>query len=397
MKHITVAYATMSDYYYVCVSMVSILCTAKNDTFVDFIVLHSDDFTEQDAVGLNRILENYDNYSVNFVDVGHYTFLDSHVHFIAKATYYRLVMAEVLNVDKCLYLDGDTIVCEDLQELFQTDMTGFCLAGVKAVSYHRDEIDPEYCKKAHLPDKRQYVNAGVVLMNLALIRERNLTKEFLRRMMLELPSQDQDVLNGACYGAIRCLPFRYNVMTKYADLPLSGYHKCFTYEEILEAWNHPTIIHYADRWKPWQSPSMVFGDRWWQVCRQHEVLVNYFFQKQRSSILYHAAYQNARQPRLFDLSFAGRMMLWGAGEIAQNLIRQLREQETQPICCIISDGYGKYNRSELLGVPVRELHEVTEDVSDVTLVLAVKKDFRQETFLAAEQKGFRRIICTSDI
>ena len=397
MRHITVAYATMSDYYYICVSMLSILHTAHPDTFVDFVILHGSDFTSDNKLGVLEIIGKYPRQSLRFLDVSHYNFAESKVWFIAKATYFRLVLPEVLEEERCLYLDGDTLVCEDLSELFETDMEGCCLAGVKAVHYHRDEVDPDYCRKACLPDKRQYINAGVLLMDLAAMRERGLIKEFMRRMAMELPSQDQDVLNGACYDSIKFLPLRYNTMVKYAYLPLSGYHGCFKYEEIIAAWNRPTIIHYTDPRKPWTYPNMVFGDLWWQSCRRDEGLFRYFCRISMSVLLYQASCAHAIQPRLLDLTYAGAVMIWGAGQMANEVIGRLAEQEVHPICCLVSDGYGKHNDAEVNGIPVIEFGELSEDVNDVTLIIAVKEEYRQEVYLKAITKSFKRIICQPEL
>lgn len=393
MRHITVAYATMSDYYYICVSMVSVLRTAREDTFIDFVVLHGNDLAGQDMSNMRDIIGKFARNSLRFIDVSKYDFIESSLWFIKKATYYRLVLAQVLDEEKCLYLDGDTIVCHDLQELYETDMDGYCMAGVKAVHYHRDEIDPEYCRKAHLPDKKQYVNAGVLLLNLSLIRKMNLVPEFLRRMSLGLPSQDQDVLNGACYGYIRFLPMKFNTMVKYAYLPLSGYHNCFTYEEILEAWNDPVIIHYADDKKPWDYLDRVFSDYWWNVCRQEEKLNRYFCLKGQRNILYQATIAHAVQPRLLDVSYAGPLMLWGAGSVARRMLEDLLEREKPPLCCIVSDGYGQDSERNIMGIPVKEFHELDERLTDITLVIAVKEEFRQDVYLTASQRNFKRIIC----
>ena len=66
------------------------------------------------------------------------------------------------------------------------------------------------CRRLHLPSMRKYLNAGVLLINLKQIREDNMTKKFIELSKKNYLSQDQDVLNVACYGKIITLHPKYN-------------------------------------------------------------------------------------------------------------------------------------------------------------------------------------------
>lgn len=395
MKHIKIAYATMSDYQYTCVSMLSVLNSAKKDTFIEFVILHGNDLTDDDKKAMHSVFDKYENHSLRFVDVSGYEFPGSKVWFIGKATYYRLVLADVVEDDKCIYLDSDTIVRSDLRELYSMSMEGMCLAGVKAVGYHRDEMDYEYCKRAVLPNKKQYINAGVLLMNLSLIREKKFTKEFIRRMSLNLPSQDQDVLNGTCYDYIKFLPLKYNTMVTYAHFSINDYYNCFGYDEILEAWNNPVIIHYADSRKPWRSLDVSFSNYWWDVCRRDRHIFEYFLKKNHDSFLYYAINAHAVNPRFFKASSLGEIILWGAGGYAKIVIDKLLNVNVKPLFCVVSNGYKEANLDSLSGIPIIEFSELA-DVSSVTLIIAVSEKIREEVFSLANTKSFRQIICNPE-
>jgi lipopolysaccharide biosynthesis glycosyltransferase len=58
-------------------------------------------------------------------------------HHVTTPSYYRLRLSTLLpDEDQCLYLDADTIVCEDIVPLYKTDLAGYFIAGVKAAGYH---------------------------------------------------------------------------------------------------------------------------------------------------------------------------------------------------------------------------------------------------------------------
>lgn len=110
----------------------------------------------------------------------------------------RLALTMIIpEENKVLWLDCDTIVDADISELFDTDLEGCFVAGVK-----------EHNKKGW----KDYINAGVMLMNLGRIRAYGMDHkliEYINREKLECP--DQDAVNILCAGEIKFLPSRYNV------------------------------------------------------------------------------------------------------------------------------------------------------------------------------------------
>jgi len=127
----------------------------------------------------------------------------------------------------------------------------------------------------------------VVLFNLDKIRRDGIQDVFLELAQKGFSCDDQDVLNVACYGHIRHLPLHYNVMTKYnignkeAFFKSNGVSQCFTEEERKRAKDTPTIIHYADKEKPWNDASLDLAERWWFYAEKspfwHNILESYAF------------------------------------------------------------------------------------------------------------------------
>src|SRR5699024_3228667 len=101
----------------------------------------------------------------------------SSIAHISVVTYYRLALPNLLpQYDKLIWLDGDTIVCRDLSCLFNTDMGNNYIAGVLAPYVAQDA---NYAKILGIPNMKTYVNAGVLLWNLDLMRQNNLEQKFM--------------------------------------------------------------------------------------------------------------------------------------------------------------------------------------------------------------------------
>lgn len=110
----------------------------------------------------------------------------------------RCVLGFLLQNEKqVLWLDIDTIIDNDITDLFDMNMDGFFYAGA---------IEPKKCNGIF-----QYINVGVVLCNLELLRETNKEASmvaFLNQYELNWPGQD--VINLLCQGGIRQISSEYN-------------------------------------------------------------------------------------------------------------------------------------------------------------------------------------------
>ena len=127
----------------------------------------------------------------------------------------RCVLSFILKDEsRVLWLDCDTIVNEDIGDLFDIDMEGYYYAGV---------VEPQKSK-----DIFRYINSGVLLCNLDLLRESQKEVElawFLNHYKFHWA--DQEVINLLCQGHIRTIDSEYN-------------QNAFTVPCV-----RPRIIHYA--------------------------------------------------------------------------------------------------------------------------------------------------------
>ncbi len=258
------------------VTIASLLQTAHNNTTYNFNLLVSGDFSKANMEKIQEICSAYKKYKLNFINMQN-SYENAHLQIahISKATYYRLQLPSLLpDVNKCIYLDVDLIAKKDLSGMFRINIDDKYLAGVRAAGYYDSEAKIEHHRnRLGLPDFDTYVNAGVLMMNLAKMRKDGMEEIFEGLLDKKWSSQDQDILNIACYGKIRIIDFMYNVMTKYALDDDKAYDKTFYLKKAYEKkdWNHgrknPTIIHYADRRKPWNDPGSIYAKEWWNVVK----------------------------------------------------------------------------------------------------------------------------------
>jgi len=181
---------------------------------------------------------------------------------ISKATYYRILIADILpkDVEKVLYLDCDIVVDASLEALWQIDMTGKAIAA-------SPQLGSGYnCERLGYPIEDGYFNAGVTMMNLAYCRENHITEEMVDyavRNRDKLLFNDQDILNGVLHDrSIHILP-QWNMTSAcyVIDLDKRGDKRkgvvindyAAAKKNIHERRMSPCIIHYVSKPKPWSE------------------------------------------------------------------------------------------------------------------------------------------------
>lgn len=175
-----------------------------------------------------------------------------------EITLARLLLDRLLpdTVDRVLYLDCDTIVLDDLHNLWSTDMEGSVLGAV---------IEPtaNHARKKDLGlEFLPYYNCGVLLIDFNKWRKENTGKQildFYRSRNGRLFANDQDAINGALPGEIYTLSPKYNyfnIFDYYSYHALSRIQSpaSFISEEVFkDAQEHPCIIHYLGEDRPWRK------------------------------------------------------------------------------------------------------------------------------------------------
>lgn len=176
----------------------------------------------------------------------------------------RLFLGELLpaEIEKVIYLDCDTVVLRPLRKLWQQPLQGAVLAAVQEPT-----IYPEVKAYLHLSVNDPYFNAGVLLMDLKLWREEQITRrviEFYHSIERESLFHDQDALNGSLCGRIRSLAPKWNFFTNYRYFRYRSLcrmqpsyrkipEKCFRKAKL-----EPSVLHYAGAERPWKAGALNY-------------------------------------------------------------------------------------------------------------------------------------------
>jgi lipopolysaccharide biosynthesis glycosyltransferase len=175
------------------------------------------------------------------------------------ATYYRLLIPRLLpeNIKKVIYLDCDTIVLDDIGDLWDQDIENHYLLAVPEMwtetMYVSSQFGLKLYKELNIPAQNKYFNAGVLVLNLQKWREDDIANKiinYLRQYKDYVLWLDQDGMNAILSGKWGELDPKWNVMTilyRYNSWKESSFdHE--TFEKLIKS---PAILHFTESNKPW--------------------------------------------------------------------------------------------------------------------------------------------------
>lgn len=160
-----------------------------------------------------------------------------------------------------MYIDPDTIVINRLDDFYNADFGSNVLIGAK----HFDgAIDIWNRKRLGIKHSKRYINAGVMLFNLKLMRELFSSKrvfDIIKKKKPILFLADQDVINIMYDGYIGL----------YDEYVINLDERCFARLLNKESFEkakkyvdeHTDIIHFNGKFKPWKSDYKGELDGYW--------------------------------------------------------------------------------------------------------------------------------------
>ncbi len=163
-------------------------------------------------------------------------------------SYCRLFLDQILpgEVDRVLYLDSDVLILGDLQDLWNTDLNGNCVAGVT------DCLSNQYYEMLEMSRTSHYCNSGVQLQDLREWKKQKVgdkVREYVHKSGGYIFFMEQTVFNVVLQDKIMVLPPKYNTYTlmqclSYKEiLKLRNPRDYYSEEEIKEAICDPRIVH----------------------------------------------------------------------------------------------------------------------------------------------------------
>lgn len=205
----------------------------------------------------------------------------THSH-ITKATYYRILLAELLpQEDNVIYLDCDLICKSSLADLYAQGGGGeYWICGVP------DIAEQQQAQRLGL---EHYVNAGVLLINLKAWREHCVQEKcmaFIRDHADIIVLNDQDVLNMVCKGHISLLDDTWNLQS----CKTRGKEYAFRFGSIA---NSANIIHFIGSRKPWHIGCRLPLKNEYFIYLKLTPYYKDFMRKYRRASLQHFLYHSA--------------------------------------------------------------------------------------------------------
>lgn len=252
------------------VTISSILLSANTDAAFHIYILCAKELSQSGRKMIANIEKKYQQASVRFLEIDderlNAAVTTAH---IPVASYYRLYISSLISDERCLFIDGDMVVKEDLTEVYYVDLEDYYAAGVKdmGVQYHFADYE-DYAKYLDIPDMHTYVNAGFMIFNLKKIREDGINKKMINAIGAGYKYMDQDIINKLCYGKIKMLPLRYDFFTDYyggiSKQKLAGY----SLEELDATEQKIAVYHFVGIFKPWVCTRIAVNQIWWDVAKK---------------------------------------------------------------------------------------------------------------------------------
>ena len=224
---------------FVSVVMASVLLNTKE--YIDFYILDSGINIENKEKIANL---KFKNYGIEFISINskeefssiNYTNL-SH---ISISTFNRFLISKYKpNLEKVIYLDLDTIVLSDIEELYNIDIGDFALGA--AWDKTRTLYNTDTKELMDLSDNYKYFNAGVLLLNSKKWAENNILSELFKiaqKYGNKILHADETLLNKYFDNNYKIFDIKFN----YLD-----------YDVINSPQIKPVIRHFATPMKPWRA------------------------------------------------------------------------------------------------------------------------------------------------
>lgn len=252
---------TIDDTYapFLAVALHSAIQNASPDRRYKAIVLHQG-LNETNTAKL-KALET-DNFAIELTPMrANFDALDDRMSnrlrfdYFTLTIYFRLFIPTMFpQYDKGLYIDSDVVICDDLAKLYDIDIGDNFIGACHDLSIADAPPLVAYTESAVGVKKEEYINSGVLLMNLEKMRACRFEEHFLNLLNtyhFDSVAPDQDYINAMCNGNIYYLDKHWNAMPNDARPPL----------------DNPQLIHYNLFSKPWCHSGVQYEQAFWEYAK----------------------------------------------------------------------------------------------------------------------------------
>ena len=267
-ENISIAYTLFEhEKYMAIVSMQSILQHNKNNNVKFYILLN--EFLKFEDCSLFKEMEKKYKCKIEYINcnISKFERIKKQVRFCPH--FYSFDLANLIQEDRVLYLDPNTVVNIDLAELFDTDLDGNCCAA-------SEYLFPKYCSSYHNFDLKKILNNAIMLFDLNAWRKNAITDRILNYNYFNIENHSE--LNpmlclNIIVNNIKRLPLKYGYTEKNSswakDFPLTCSQE--TQEEYEQLYIHttrPSIILYTGKTPVENGCKNSYLNLWWKYAEQ---------------------------------------------------------------------------------------------------------------------------------
>ncbi len=222
---------------------------------LDAVTLSNLELIDKISVDTTKIIVHCIDFS-NYEDVKKKGDWDS--MYVSRTDMFKFELPNLLgDVDKVLYIDGDTIVNHSIEPLFDIDIDDYYLAATDDMGDSHDSSGASNNFKRIGIEDNHYFNAGLMYLNLKKMREDNIPKKLWEyRIHGKNFFMSQDALNRVVLGKRAILPYKYNFLTVVFDMySLEEINDSFCekrFKNISECLDEQIVLHMAGKMKPWE-------------------------------------------------------------------------------------------------------------------------------------------------
>ena len=245
------------------------------------------DFSEKNKIKFKKLEKKYKRCEIIIFRINNKLFKYAYTKRYPVSAYYRLLLPDLLPTTKrIIYLDGDTIVLNDLTEMINLKMNNNIIMGFIDDSY---DLAQEFGIKTF-----KYITSGVLLINLEIMKKENITYkffDFIKKNNHLLKQEDQTVINIVLNGRIGILAPKFGMwdFNNITYLRLHNHYKnysknvrCYKDSQLFSGLNNPIIIHYVLN-KPYKFKNYLSETRFvmiWlyyaQKTNEYKNIINYY-------------------------------------------------------------------------------------------------------------------------
>ena len=185
------------------------------------------------------------------------------------ATNDALLKFEICNIlpqiDKCLYLDGDTLIKNNIGPLYFINIDDYYAAVIK-------DSGAIYSKSSCINAVKSYFNSGVMVLNLKTLRKKMISDQLFEKKK-EINAKDKSLMDQPTFNCvfdnhIKLCDVKWNTLITNLIRANSLSNCCIndlnifygtSYKSFKDLFDSSVIVHYASKQKPWNTNCELYN------------------------------------------------------------------------------------------------------------------------------------------